>query len=147
MVFILLRIVVPALRAWFRVPARPAPPAEGVAAAIAILIGMLFLCGLGEMGRARESSNDSVLMAQGSNGAKPGPEKRATSLQRSIPLPESVTQQVRVEDKFAFATAKVRWRASKGQVMPILLASCPHQDRLPDKLAAPGSGSDWFAPG
>ncbi len=36
-------------------------------------------------------------------------------------MAESVTQQLRVEDKFAFATAKIRWNATKGQSLPILL--------------------------
>jgi hypothetical protein len=35
-------------------------------------------------------------------------------------LPESVTQTIRVEDKFALATAKIRWQAVKGQILPLL---------------------------
>jgi hypothetical protein len=31
-------------------------------------------------------------------------------------MPESVTQQIRVEDTFALATAKIHWQADKGQV-------------------------------
>ena len=33
---------------------------------------------------------------------------------------ESVTQQIRVEDKFALATAKIHWQAVKGQMLPLL---------------------------
>ncbi len=35
-------------------------------------------------------------------------------------LPDSVTQTIRVEDKFALATAKIRWQAVKGQTLPLL---------------------------
>jgi hypothetical protein len=36
------------------------------------------------------------------------------------PIAESVRQEIRVEDKFAFANAKIRWSAIKGQRLPIL---------------------------
>jgi hypothetical protein len=36
------------------------------------------------------------------------------------PLAESITQQIRVEEKFALGTAKVRWHAVKGQMLPVL---------------------------
>ena len=35
-------------------------------------------------------------------------------------LAESVTQQIRIEDQFALATAKIHWRAEKGQMLPLL---------------------------
>ena len=35
-------------------------------------------------------------------------------------MPESVTQQIRVEDNFALATAKIHWQADKGQTLPLL---------------------------
>jgi len=31
-----------------------------------------------------------------------------------------VTQEIRVEDKFALASAKIRWQAEKGQGLPVL---------------------------
>jgi len=37
-----------------------------------------------------------------------------------IPLAESVIQQVRVEDGFATATARIRWHATRNQSLPIL---------------------------
>jgi hypothetical protein len=36
------------------------------------------------------------------------------------PMADSVTQEIRVEDKFALATAKIRWHAAKGQMLPLL---------------------------
>jgi hypothetical protein len=35
-------------------------------------------------------------------------------------MPDSVTQNIRIEDKFALATANIRWQATKGQVLPLL---------------------------
>jgi hypothetical protein len=35
-------------------------------------------------------------------------------------LPDSVTQTIRIEDKFALATAKIHWQAVKGQCLPLL---------------------------
>jgi len=35
-------------------------------------------------------------------------------------LADSVTQDIRVEDKFALATAKLRWQAEKGDMLPLL---------------------------
>jgi hypothetical protein len=35
-------------------------------------------------------------------------------------VPELVSQEIRAEDKFAFATAKIRWAAERGQVLPFL---------------------------
>lgn len=35
-------------------------------------------------------------------------------------LPDSVTQSIRVQDKFAFGTAKIHWQAVKGQTFPVL---------------------------
>jgi len=35
-------------------------------------------------------------------------------------LAESVSQNIRIEEKFALATAKIRWQAVKGQMLPLL---------------------------
>ncbi|MDB6033954.1 MAG: hypothetical protein JWM16_4292, partial [Verrucomicrobiales bacterium] len=35
-------------------------------------------------------------------------------------LAESVVQEIRIEDSFALATAKIRWNAEKGQTLPVL---------------------------
>jgi hypothetical protein len=39
---------------------------------------------------------------------------------KDAPLAESITQDIRVEEKFALATAKIRWQAFKGQMLPLL---------------------------
>lgn len=42
------------------------------------------------------------------------------ALQRETPVAEFVTQQVRLEEEFAFATVKLRWPARAGQLLPVL---------------------------
>ena len=95
--FLLLHVVVPSLKQLWRLPEMPdsdVPPTEGHATptVVSLLVG---LCLLG--------------------GAMDG-----RSADASMAVPESVTQQVRIEDKFALATAKIHWQAEKGQVLPLL---------------------------
>jgi hypothetical protein len=40
----------------------------------------------------------------------------------SPPLPESVSQTIRVEDNYALGTVKIRWQAARGQSLPLLAA-------------------------
>jgi hypothetical protein len=39
---------------------------------------------------------------------------------KDAPMAESVTQDIRIEDKFALATAAIRWQAEKGDMLPLL---------------------------
>jgi hypothetical protein len=48
------------------------------------------------------------------------PEKSATTLLQSV-RPESVIQEIRIQEKFALASARIRWQAEKGDVLPLLL--------------------------
>ena len=95
--FLLLHVVVPSLKQLWRLPAKPdsdLPPTEGDATptVVTLLVGLCLLGGAMN-GRSADSS---------------------------VALPESVTQQIRIEDKFALATAKIHWQAEKGQVLPLL---------------------------
>ena len=95
--FLFLQVVVPSLKQLWRVPARPKsdlPPPEGDAtpAVTALLVGLCLLGGV-MAGRSAEVS---------------------------AALPDSVTQQIRIEDSFALAMAKIHWQAEKGQVLPLL---------------------------
>jgi len=42
------------------------------------------------------------------------------TLSQAAPVADSVTQQIRIEDKFALATVKIHWQAEKGQLLPLL---------------------------
>jgi hypothetical protein len=108
--FLLLQVVIPALRKLWRLPRRPlsaGPPATqggGAPAVTALLLGgLLWLswCGTTCAAAASDGSK-SVLPA------------------KDPPLAESVTQDIRIEDKFALATAKIRWQAEKGEMLPLL---------------------------
>src|SRR5205807_31996 len=45
---------------------------------------------------------------------------KGTSFSREAPAADSVTQEIRVEDKFVLAKARIHWTALKGQILPIL---------------------------
>lgn len=97
-VFALWHVVVPALRRVWQLPRRPqtTPPPDNVAPVVAALV-MLGLC----------------LVCSNASGA--------TYKAYSSPIADSVVQSIRVEEKFAFATTKIRWHALKGQSLPILI--------------------------
>ena len=95
--FLFLRVVIPSLKQLWCLPAKPdsdLPPPEGDATptVVTLLVGLCLLGGAMN-GRSADSS---------------------------VTLPESVTEQIRIEDKFAMATAKIHWQAEKGQVLPLL---------------------------
>ncbi|MDR3390091.1 MAG: hypothetical protein P4L92_23885, partial [Rudaea sp.] len=93
-VFLLLQVVIPSLRQLMRVPEKPhtdsEPPQPEVPPVVAAL-----LIGLLLLGGLTNSHAKGV-------------------------LPESVTQQLRVADGFATATAKIHWQAEKGETLPLL---------------------------
>ena len=107
MAALLMHVVVPAWR-WLwplpRVP-RPARPGteEGGAPAVAALLvgGLIWFAWGGGISFAAGSSTTPAL------------------LQSAAPA-ESISQQIRVEEKFALATAKIHWEAQKGQTLPLL---------------------------
>jgi hypothetical protein len=96
-VFLARRAVLPILTQLRHLPtAAPAPaPGSGGAApaTLALFAGGLFWLGCG---------------AATTHAAQPPA------------MPDSVTQNIRIEDKFALATANIRWQATKGQVLPLL---------------------------
>ena len=110
--FLLLRVLIPSLKQLWRVPAKPrtdslppptiVPPPTAVAA---LLVGLLMLGGA--MTGSSAGSQTARLQSAASYDSAPQP-------------PQSVTQQIRVENKFAMATAKIHWQAEKGQTLPLL---------------------------
>ena len=104
--FLVLQIGLPAL---WRLGKLPRKPLQGPAAAgsptAAAAAALLLLAGLpGSIGHASAQTTT------------PG----STLARKEPALAESVVQQIRVEDKFALATLKVRWPALKGQSLPLL---------------------------
>jgi hypothetical protein len=92
--FLTLQIIIPLLKQLWRVPPSPKtelPPLQtDVPPVVAALVIGLLLLG-GTM-------NSHAAMA----------------------LPDSVTQQIRIEDGFATATAKIHWQAEKDETLPLL---------------------------
>ncbi|EDY19648.1 hypothetical protein CfE428DRAFT_2824 [Chthoniobacter flavus Ellin428] len=96
--FFIFQLAVPALRRLWQAPLKPRPvipPNGGLAAATAVLLLALLIHGV--------SAQDSA----------PLPPKET-------PVAETVTQQIRVEEKFALATARIHWQAIQGQRLPLL---------------------------
>ena len=102
--FLVLQVALPALRkvlgAGPRPPQSSDPEGTGPTAAVAAAVALLLLAGA-----------HSGFAATGDPVAR---------LQRESPVAEFVTQQVRIEDEYAFATVKLRWPAIKGQLLPVL---------------------------
>jgi len=107
--FVVLEILWPGLRQWWRVPEKPAAPAPpatpSTPAAPAATSAALLLWG-------------AWLTAAPSNLAQPA--VAVTDQPPPPPIAEYVTQNIRVEDEFVFSTAKIRWQALSGQVLPVL---------------------------
>ena len=101
--FLLCRVLIPGLRQLSRLPRKPAgapgAPSGGAApATLALLIAGLYWLSPG---------SGTVLGAD--SKVLPAPA-----------IPDSVTQTIRVEEKLALGTAKIRWPALKGQALPLL---------------------------
>jgi len=101
-VFLLAQIVLPAVRASFKFRANRSRPRQFPApvAAALLLGGLLWLA----TGHASAAATQSA----------------ARSSAKEPALAESITQEIRVEEKFALATARIRWHASKDQMLPLL---------------------------
>ena len=133
-IFIFVQVMIPAIRNLWRWPEKTKtdlPPTEtGPAPAItALLVG---LCLLGGAMSGHCGSSDTT-------------------------MPESVVQQVRIEDAFALVTAKIHWRAEKGDALPLLyqpavlthveypkalkLVPSPANSRSAQQLVAQSSGT------
>jgi hypothetical protein len=144
--FMLLHVVIPVLKRLWQLPDSPNPtPAENVSpVTTALLIGLLLL-GNATPGRSAElhSAVSQIFNLQDAANSKSAPKvmqlaqvstpggasgsRTASRVQfgdtadyKSALLPEIITQQIRIEEKFALATAKIHWQAEKGQTLPVL---------------------------
>lgn len=104
--FLLIYVAAPALRRLWLVPGREPLPAQGgpAPATVALLVGGLF-----------------ALSVASTEAAARVPARSTTNvLAKESAIAESVVQEIRVHDDFAFATATLRWQATEGQFLPIL---------------------------
>src|SRR5262249_14008923 len=92
--FLLLNVVIPSLIQLWRLPTKPEPDLPPPQTVTPPVVAALFI---------------GLLLLGGTLRG-----------QAAVARPESVTQQIRVEDGFATATAKIHWRAEKGEVLPLL---------------------------
>lgn len=101
--FVVLHVFVPWLWRWWRAPRKPAPDTGSAAAAAALLMFGAWLL------------EPAATLAQADQATGPVPNK-------TPPLAESVVQEVRVEGQYAIGSARVRWQARQGDVLPLLHA-------------------------
>jgi hypothetical protein len=100
--FALLEVVIPSLRRALAAPPKPrgeAGPAAAAATA-ALILGCL-------ASPERAFAQQAAVVS-------------ASEAKKIPPLADSVIQQIRVEEQFAFGVAKVRWQAEKGQALDLL---------------------------
>ena len=101
--FLLLQVIIPSVRALLGVPRRPESPAAPAPAAVT---GLLLLGGW--------------LLGGGELSAAETPGSAGASRLKEAASAESVIQEIRVEEKFVLATAKIHWQARKGELLPLL---------------------------
>lgn len=116
--FLVLHVVIPALRRLWSV-SRNSVTENGTASAAAttlLVISLLNLCAH----RASAVSSDGATAETNLTAETRLTQRRNVTVASAPALAESVSQQIRVEEKFALATAKIRWQAVKGQTLPVL---------------------------
>ncbi len=101
--FALLHVFLPWFWRWWHAPRKPSPDAGGIAATTALLMLGAWLL------------QPDAALAQSVPATAPATEK-------TPPLAESVIQDIRVEDQHAIGSARIRWQARKGEILPLLHA-------------------------
>jgi hypothetical protein len=129
--FAVVQVLLPALRRWWRgaegqggageggPTAHPAPGVSTVVATLGFALGLGFGSGPGGEARAATPASTpppAVAAAQ----AAPVPATAGGTAVRSHRGPDSVEHEIRVEDEYVFGTARIRWDATAGQVLPLL---------------------------
>lgn len=118
LVFLVWHVAIPCWRklaATHRKPgnATPSAPGDSGAPVAALIVGSLLLLGWGTVnGRAETPS--------GPSSNKTAPQVIPAPVPTPPPVADSIRQEIRIEDKFALATARIRWHAQKGDRLPLL---------------------------
>jgi hypothetical protein len=112
--FLFLQVAVPVVRRLRKLPPKPAPtvPPSGIGPAPAVA-ALLLIAGMSFALAPKSQAAESQTITNSSIRAAKPPASEP-------PLASSVTQTIRVEEKFALATARIHWQAIKGQTLPIL---------------------------
>jgi hypothetical protein len=128
-VVVLFQVLTPALRRVFSMPRQPkqetrvAGGGAPASAVTSLLLGFVVFGALGTseaFGQSDPNSEGRIPKAERSPNFQTRNSDRKTTDARSTAVAESLTQEIRVEDKYALATAKIRWQATKGEVLPLL---------------------------
>jgi len=131
---LIVQVAVPALRgiwsAW-QASRAPAPGEAGAAPALTAWLIVGLMAWTFGFGASAQAAQEPAAIAPATNA----------------PIVQSVIQEVRVEDKFAFVTATIRWEASRGESLLLLEApAVPTRIDHPPALRLVQSGSDVANP-
>ncbi|MEQ1852927.1 MAG: hypothetical protein ABMA01_15215, partial [Chthoniobacteraceae bacterium] len=100
--FFVVQLAIPALRRLWRSPRKPKPTLPDASSGATATAVSLLVAGFVAFSNAASAQEAAPL------------------LPKEAPVAETVTQTIRVEEKFALATSKIRWQAVKGQRLPLL---------------------------
>lgn len=109
--FALLHVLLPALWRWWQAPTEY-PPSGAVSAGLAVGVAMLFLPGMELRTEAQPAKAAPAAAKSVSPTTVPPPNLTVSGV-------ELVDHELRVEDDFVFGSARIRWRATQGQVLPL----------------------------
>lgn len=120
MAFGVLQVLLPALWRWWRGGGGTDGGVTAATPATAALVVAALGLGFGSTGEAwAQAPATSPAPAAKVQAAPPSGAIRSPAGAR-FPGPDSVEHEVRVEDEYVFGTARVRWDATAGQVLPLL---------------------------
>jgi len=108
--FLMIHVLFPLARQLWELPPKPQSATGDVPVVATIVVLLAVLC----VGSARAQTN--VV-------GEPGVARRSKLVVAPptvVAVADLVSQEIRVEDKFALGTARIRWRAEKGAVLPLL---------------------------
>jgi hypothetical protein len=113
--FLVLHVAIPALRRLWRLPRQPASESPATESGAAPAVTALLIGGLlwSNAGCATNAAGEKRVASQSER-------TNSTPVLKESPHAEVITQSIRVDDLFAYATTKVRWQAKRGDTLPLV---------------------------
>lgn len=117
MVFVLVQLIVPSLRALWSVPPRPVENGGPGAATATAALAAACLLACGTESQAQETAAQPAGAQQVAAAPIPAVDLTVTNV---LAMADLVTQTVRVEEEYATVEAEIVWHARKGELLPLL---------------------------
>jgi hypothetical protein len=116
MLFLTVHVLIPVVNRLWQVPvqaqATPGPGGAPAAAVVSIVL-LCFYSAAQPAARAAETTPDAAKSVMSEKA-------QASVVARKSPIPTFVRQQIRVEDNYALATARIHWQARRGDLLSAL---------------------------